>query len=377
MAFSYQNCVLAEVDGTVVGMAHSFPMDADPAAEPQTDPVLRPYAELEDYGSLYLSGIALFTEHRRRGIGTKLMASVDDRARALGRPRVSLICFERNEGAMRLYRRLNFEELARRAVVPHPLLHYSDGDAVLLARVGPSDRLRDRVTAFTAAIDALFADPNLATDAVYRAGGADPGVPVRAIIRRPDRIGDFGETRIVTETTTFDIRVSEIAAPAEGDTIEVDSVTYVIQGEPPATSGARRPVWSGSTRKARSSARKQGLFLAIPTPAAGRFGDARQKITPGAWERIHGLRLRFVYRRGSPSLLVADNARLTKRGRAAANIGRRQGAAFTRLSGRTTVPLFILVPQVTVRKRLDVDGAAQKWIAALPQLVVRHWFGSA
>jgi hypothetical protein len=118
---------------------------------------------------------------------------------------------------------------------------------------------------------------------------------------------------------------------------------------------------------------KHGLFLAIPTPAAGKYGDARQKIAPGAWERIHGLRLRFVYRRGAPSLLVADNARLSKRGRAAANIGRRQGAAFTRLSGRTTVPLFILVPQVTVPKRLDIDGAAQKWIAALPQLVVQHW----
>jgi ribosomal protein S18 acetylase RimI-like enzyme len=134
VAFSYQNCLLAEAGGTVVGMAHSFPMDADPAAEPQTDPVLRPYAELEDYGSLYLSGIALFTEHRRRGVGTKLMASVDDQARALDRPRVSLICFERNEGAMRLYRRLGFEELARRPVVPHSLLHHAGGDAVLLAR---------------------------------------------------------------------------------------------------------------------------------------------------------------------------------------------------------------------------------------------------
>lgn len=117
----------------------------------------------------------------------------------------------------------------------------------------------------------------------------------------------------------------------------------------------------------------KGLFLAIPTPAAGRFGDRRQKITPGAWERIHGMRLRFVYRRGRPSLLVADNVRLTKRGRAAANIGRSRGVAFTRLVGRTTVPLFILVPQVTVRKRLDVDGAAQKWIRALPQLVLRAW----
>ena len=33
---------------------------------------------------------------------------------------------------------------------------------------------------------------------------------------------------------------------------------------------------------------KQGLFLAIPTPAVGKYGDARQKITPGSWERIHG-----------------------------------------------------------------------------------------
>lgn len=117
---------------------------------------------------------------------------------------------------------------------------------------------------------------------------------------------------------------------------------------------------------------KRGLFLAIPTPA-GRFGDRRQKITPGAWERIHGQRLRFVYRRSGPSLLVADNVRLSGRGRVAANTGRRRGATYTRLSGRTTVPLFVLVPQVTVRKRLDVDGATRKWVAALPQLVLRNW----
>ena len=83
------------------------------------------------------------------------------------------------------------------------------------------------------------------------------------------------------------------------------------------------------------------------------------------------MRLRFVYRRGGPSLLVADNVRLTKRGSAAANLGRRRGRSFTRLAGRTTVPVFILVPQVTVRKRLDVEGAAQKWIRALPELVLR------
>jgi len=53
--------------------------------------------------------------------------------------------------------------------------------------------------------------------------------------------------------------------------------------------------------------------------------------------------------------------------------GRSRGHAFTRLAGRTTVPLFILVPQVTVRKRLDVDSAARKWLSELPRLVVRQW----
>ena len=104
------------------------------------------------------------------------------------------------------------------------------------------------MTVFTAAIDTLFADPNLAGDAVYRAGGADPGIPVRAIIRRPDRIGEFAETRILTETTMFDIRASEIAAPAEGDTIVVDGSTYVIQGEP--MRDAERLIWTIEARPA-------------------------------------------------------------------------------------------------------------------------------
>ncbi|MEX1109008.1 MAG: hypothetical protein WEC00_08870 [Dongiaceae bacterium] len=49
VAFSFQNCIIAECDGHIAGMMHSFPMDepADGAA-PEADPVLRPYAELED-----------------------------------------------------------------------------------------------------------------------------------------------------------------------------------------------------------------------------------------------------------------------------------------------------------------------------------------
>jgi ribosomal protein S18 acetylase RimI-like enzyme len=134
VAFSYQNCLVAEHEGRVVGMLHSFAMNPPEAPETESDPVLRPYAELEDYGSLYISGLAVLPAYRGRGLGRRLLLAAHERAKAIGRPRVSLICFEANANAMRLYRSEGYRELDRRAVVPHPDLHYTDGDAVLLAR---------------------------------------------------------------------------------------------------------------------------------------------------------------------------------------------------------------------------------------------------
>lgn len=87
------------------------------------------------------------------------------------------------------------------------------------------------MTAFAATLDTLFADPNLATDAVCTPAGGDP-VTVRVIARRADDIVGIGDTRIHAATTMFDIRTSEVAAPTVGDTIEVDGTVHVIQGEP-------------------------------------------------------------------------------------------------------------------------------------------------
>lgn len=133
-AFSYENCLLAEIEGETVAMAHAFEMEADAEASVEEDPVLRPYAELEDPGSLYLSGLAVEGRHRGCGAGGALMDRVEELARAKGLPRVSLICFERNEGALKFYDRRGYQEIARRPLVPHPCLHYRDGDALLLVR---------------------------------------------------------------------------------------------------------------------------------------------------------------------------------------------------------------------------------------------------
>jgi hypothetical protein len=123
---------------------------------------------------------------------------------------------------------------------------------------------------------------------------------------------------------------------------------------------------------------QRGFWLAIPAAAAGVKGisatSAMKRITPGGWERRTGVRLRFIYRRGRPSLLVADNARLSKKGLARPNIGRtRAGAQFTRLKGRSTVVVFILVPQVTLRKRLDIVSIAQRWADRVPGTIASRW----
>jgi len=72
---------------------------------------------------------------------------------------------------------------------------------------------------------------------------------------------------------------------------------------------------------------------------------------------------------------LADNARLNGRGRAVRNEGQRAGASYSRLTGRTTAPIFLLVPQVTLKKRLDVDAAARTWTGRLPGLIETAWPG--
>jgi ribosomal protein S18 acetylase RimI-like enzyme len=133
-AFSYQNCLVAEHQGEVIGMMHAFviePQDG-PAPAREVDPVLRPYAELEEPGSLYISSLSVAPRHRGQGLGRRLLAAARERARRLGCPSLSLICLDQNQGAKRLYEREGFTTIDRRDVVPHPLIH-ATGTALLMA----------------------------------------------------------------------------------------------------------------------------------------------------------------------------------------------------------------------------------------------------
>ena len=130
--FSYRSTCLVEHAGAVVAMLVAFPMFIDPDAR-EDDPVLRPYAELEEDASYYICGVAVDAAHRGRGLGKALMARAEHDARAAGLAKTSLIVFEANAPALGLYRALGYEERMRRPIVPHPLIH-PRGDAVLMVR---------------------------------------------------------------------------------------------------------------------------------------------------------------------------------------------------------------------------------------------------
>jgi ribosomal protein S18 acetylase RimI-like enzyme len=131
--FSYRNCTIAGYASRVAGMVLAYTMGekAEVPDEP-ADPVLKPYGRLEISGSFYIAALAVFPEFRGQGLGTKLLTLAGDQARAEGCDVLSLIVFEQNEGAVRLYGRNGFEVVERAPVVPHPLIHYT-GDALLMA----------------------------------------------------------------------------------------------------------------------------------------------------------------------------------------------------------------------------------------------------
>jgi Family of unknown function (DUF6441) len=112
-------------------------------------------------------------------------------------------------------------------------------------------------------------------------------------------------------------------------------------------------------------------FLAIPTENAPRKGTDGRRISPRTFPEHRFGPLWFVPRQSRPSLLVVDRLR--------ASFGRKSGElrgfrratdrARARGDGLATVVMFLLVPQVKLRKRLDVVRAAERWSVQLPALI--------
>lgn len=122
----------------------------------------------------------------------------------------------------------------------------------------------------------------------------------------------------------------------------------------------------------------KGLFLAIPTAAAPKKGVGGKRISPANFPEHRFGRLRFVFRRGRPSLLVVDGlvARRGKRGGFRAATVRKASktrGAFVSLKDTATVVMFVLVKQVALRKRLNIAAIGARWQDRVPGLVIEQW----
>ncbi len=108
----------------MIGQLCTYPVEAgaENTDEPE-DPVLEPYARLEIPGTLYISSLALFEGFRGMGLGTEMISLARDQARERGFwMALSLLVFEQNKGAVKLYEREGFREVDRahgRAAPPH------------------------------------------------------------------------------------------------------------------------------------------------------------------------------------------------------------------------------------------------------------------
>jgi ribosomal protein S18 acetylase RimI-like enzyme len=136
--FSYRNSIVAEIGGEIAASLVGYRLD-DPydlaGSLAETPEIVRPLVRLEAQapGSWYVNVLATFPEFRRRGIGARLLAIAEQKARAERARALSVIVARWNDPAARLYARAGYAPRARETALPFPGCPHR-GDWVLMVR---------------------------------------------------------------------------------------------------------------------------------------------------------------------------------------------------------------------------------------------------
>lgn len=135
--FSYRNATVAEIDGEVAACVVDYRLDDPYDAGNISDlpEVVRPLVALEAKaaGSWYVNALAAFPEFRGQGIGARLLALAEEHGRQHKAKSASMIVAGENAGAMRLYARTGYRDIARAGVVTYPGCAHG-GDWVLMVK---------------------------------------------------------------------------------------------------------------------------------------------------------------------------------------------------------------------------------------------------
>ena len=135
--FSYRNTRIACEHGEIAGMllAYRLPSAEDNEDDPLEFPkFVRPVILLEQLvaESFYINMLATYPRFQGQGVGSKLLAEVDEHAIVADCKLISIHVFAINQGALRLYLQHGYKIVERRPMVASDYLPASD--VLLLTR---------------------------------------------------------------------------------------------------------------------------------------------------------------------------------------------------------------------------------------------------
>lgn len=135
---SYRNALVAEAEGSVVGMILGYIVE-QPDEEISEDPaklpdLARPIVALEaqSVGTFYIDALAVLPAWRGCGVGSRLLVAAELRARNLGVANMSIQNFVHNRDTVKLYSRAGYKFSAQSAALSPRCQHYFTGDVELL-----------------------------------------------------------------------------------------------------------------------------------------------------------------------------------------------------------------------------------------------------
>jgi ribosomal protein S18 acetylase RimI-like enzyme len=133
--FSWRHCFVADDKG-VVGMINAFPAawlreeERDILPQDRVQ-ILDPIDQAQDWESFLVNSVAVRPQHRRQGIGTRLLERAIEQARAGGFARLTANVWADNFAACAVFEKAGFDVQTRVEVPPHPGLAHIGGSLLM------------------------------------------------------------------------------------------------------------------------------------------------------------------------------------------------------------------------------------------------------
>lgn len=176
------------------------------------------------------------------------------------------------------------------------------------------------------------------------------------------------------------VRANTYPSPGVTESINAASLVYA---QPNKGLGASAAEVLDSHDRGALIRSNSGFWLAIPIDpkvqkmrARDLQGRGNRRITPSGWEHKMGRRLELVPRKGRHPLLVDTGIPIARNSTDPINWQSskyKNWVSKGRKRAKKWTPIFVLVPQTKLRKKLSLDEASDRWGDRLPGLILENW----